>query len=110
MRAAKTKPKEPFIPSERQETIRQKMIVILRGQTLSAREISGIVKISEKEVYEHLAHIQRGIRNSSHPLTVTPAECKKCGFIFKKRERLKKPGKCPLCYSESITEPLFSLQ
>jgi len=86
------------------------MIAVLGGQTLSAREISGIVKISEKEVYEHLAHIQRGIRNSSHPLTVTPAECKKCGFIFKKRERLKKPGKCPLCYSESITEPLFSLQ
>jgi len=86
------------------------MIVVLRGQTLSVREISGIVKISEKEVYEHLAHIQRGIRNSRHPLTVTPAECKKCGFIFKKRERLKKPGKCPLCYSESITEPLFSLQ
>ena len=86
------------------------MIEILRGQTLSAREISGIVKISEKEVYEHLDHIQRGTRNSRHPLIVAPAECKKCGFIFKKRERLKKPGKCPLCHSETVTEPLFSLQ
>jgi hypothetical protein len=40
---------------------------------------------------------------------VTPAECRKCGFVFQKREKLKKPGKCPICRSESIEEPLFGI-
>jgi predicted Zn-ribbon and HTH transcriptional regulator len=103
------KSKEPFIPSERLETIRRGIVFTLKGQTLSAREISGIVKISEKEVYGHLEHIQRAARNTTHPLIVTPSECKKCGFIFRKRERLKRPGKCPICHGESITEPIFSM-
>ncbi|MCC7201088.1 MAG: transcriptional regulator [Nitrospirae bacterium] len=104
------KPKEPLVPSERHETIRKQMIAILEGRTLSAREISGIVKIGEKEVYEHLEHIQRASRTNNYQLIVTPAECKKCDFVFRKRDRLKKPGKCPVCHSEAITGPLFSIR
>ncbi|MBA3060962.1 MAG: transcriptional regulator, partial [Nitrospirae bacterium] len=39
-----------------------------------------------------------------------PAECAKCSFVFRKRERLKKPGKCPICRSEFIQEPLFLIK
>ncbi len=105
----KKKPKKPFIPAERQETIRQKIISVLEGQPLSAKGISAGVRASEKEVYGHLEHIQRTINKREHNLIVTPAECKKCGFVFRKRERLKKPGKCPVCHSELIQEPLFSI-
>ncbi|MEK6528299.1 MAG: transcriptional regulator [Nitrospirota bacterium] len=102
-------PKKPFIPAERRETVRQNIISILRGQNLSAKGISAQVSASEKQVYEHLEHIQQTIKKE-YQLIITPAECKKCGFIFKKRERLKKPGKCPVCRSESIQEPLFSIR
>lgn len=104
--------KKPFIPAERRETIRQNIISILRGhrgQNLSAKGISAHVSASEKQVYEHLGHIRQTIKKE-YQLIITPAECKKCGFIFKKRERLKKPGKCPVCRSESILEPLFSIR
>lgn len=104
------RPKEPFIPVERHETVRQKIISALDGQTLSAKEISGNVSIPEKEVYEHLEHIQRTISKRNRNLIITPAECIKCGFVFRKRERLKKPGKCPVCRSELIEEPLFSIK
>lgn len=107
------KEKEPFVPLERLETIRQKIVSLLEGQTLSIRDISIMARISEKEAYEHLEHIQKGKgkgkRKDNHSLIVTPAECKRCGFVFRKRERLKKPGKCPVCHSESIREPLFSM-
>jgi predicted Zn-ribbon and HTH transcriptional regulator len=106
----KKKPKEPFVPVERQETIRQKIISILECQTLSARDISSDVMVSEKEVYEHLEHIQKTLNKREHSLIITPAECKKCGFLFRKRDRLKKPGKCPVCRSEFIQEPLFSIK
>jgi len=106
----KKKSKEPFIPVERHETIRQKIISVLEGQTLLAKDISADVRVSEKEIYEHLEHIQRTINKSKHNFIVTPAICKKCGFIFRKRDRLKKPGKCPVCRGELIQEPLFSIR
>ena len=105
----KKKPKEPFIPPERQETVRQKIVSVIESQTLSAKEISSDVMVSEKEVYEHLEHIQKTLNKRERHLTITPAECKKCGFVFRKRDRLKKPGKCPVCRSESISDPLFSI-
>ncbi len=104
------KSKRPFIPAERQETIRQNIISVLKGQTLSAKGISAEVKISEREVCDHLEHIQRTVNKKEYNLVITPAECRQCGFIFRKRDRLKKPGKCPICHSESIQEPLFTIR
>ncbi len=106
----KKKSKEPFIPVERRETIRQKIISLLEGKTLSAKDISADIRISEKEVYEHLEHIQRTINKGEHDFIIIPAECKKCSFVFRKRDRLKKPGKCPVCRSELIREPFFSVR
>jgi transcriptional regulator len=103
------KPKEPFVPAERHETIRKEILSLLLDQYLSAKEISGEVHISEKDVYDHLEHIARSTHKTGHHLTVISAECTKCGFVFKKRERLKKPGRCPVCHGEKIQEPLFAI-
>jgi predicted Zn-ribbon and HTH transcriptional regulator len=107
---SKNKPKQPPVPSERPETLRQEIIFVLEGRTLSAKDISANVGIREKDVYEHLGHIQKSLGRKGPSLLVTPAECKKCGFVFKKRERLKKPSKCPICRGQSIHEPLFSIR
>jgi transcriptional regulator len=104
------RPKEPSVPLERKETIRRDIIALLEGNTLSARDISVDVHISEREVYEHLEHIQRSVVKSEHTFVVDPPVCRKCGFVFRKRERLKKPGRCPVCRNELITEPLFSIR
>ncbi len=101
--------KAPPVPRERRETVRREIIALLEGQSFSAKEISGSVGISEKEIYAHLEHIGKTLERGNHQLVVDPAVCKKCGFIFKKREKMKKPGKCPLCRGESIEDPLFSM-
>lgn len=105
----RTKSGKPLIPAERHDTVRQEIVSLLAQQTLSAKEISPQVRISEKEVYSHLEHIQRTLKKEQK-LIITPAECRKCGFVFKKRDRLKKPGKCPVCHGELIQEPLFFIK
>jgi transcriptional regulator len=90
-------------------TFRQTIISLLQGQDLSAREISQIVGIREKEVYDHLTHIARSAAVKGK-LIVQPASCRRCGFIFKKRNRLTPPGKCFLCRSEAISPPRFAIR
>jgi predicted Zn-ribbon and HTH transcriptional regulator len=109
----KNRPKEPATPAERTETLRRRIQAFLEGlegRTASARDISQEVGIPERDAYEHLAHIGKSVQKTGRALVVTPAECRKCGFSFRKRERLKKPGRCPVCRSETITDPLFSIR
>lgn len=106
----KNKPKKPFVPDERQETVRKNIITILEERPSSAREISGAVRIPEKAVYEHLQHIQKSVSRRGLRFVIAPSECKKCGFVFERRERLTKPGKCPACRHEAITEPVYSIK
>ncbi len=105
----KRKSKEPAVPAERHETIRREIVSFLQGRHLTAKELSALARVSEKEVYEHLQHIQRTLAKKNEHFVIIPSECKKCGFIFRKRDRFKKPGRCPVCRSELIEEPLFSV-
>lgn len=99
----------PRPPAEAHNTARRAIMTELEKGPLSARDLSGRVGIPEKEVAGHLEHIRASLHRSGGHLEVKPAECVKCGFIFEKRERLTRPGKCPVCRSESIRAPLFSL-
>lgn len=102
----KLRPKQPFVPAERPETVRREIAACLREESMTAREISERVGVGEKQVLEHLEHIKLA-RHAA--LRVEPALCMACGFSFRKRERLKGPDKCPVCHSEHIAEPRFSL-
>lgn len=103
------KEKKPPVPSSRQNTIRRQIQEVLEQETLSARDISAAVGIPEKDAYGHLEHLQRSLQRENRRLDVTPAKCRKCGFVFTKRSRLRRPGKCPICKGESIEEPLFEV-
>ncbi len=105
----KTRVKEPEVPVERFDTIRRRIVSLLSVHSGTARQISAELRIPEREVYDHLEHIRKTMHTGTHRLVVQPATCEKCGFVFRKRERLKRPGKCPICRSESITEPLFAV-
>jgi predicted Zn-ribbon and HTH transcriptional regulator len=102
--------KEPVVPPNMHETFRREIVAALEQGERSAKDLSVEVSTTEKEVYRHLEHIRKTMSATGRRLAVTPAECKKCGFVFSKRERLKKPGKCPICRGESIHEPLFSIE
>lgn len=107
----KAKPKRPTVPSPKDDTIRHAILAVLsRGEPVSALEISGEVRIPEREVCGHLEHISKTLRATGRRLVVIPAECAECGFVFHKRDRLTKPGKCPVCGGGPIREPLFAVR
>jgi len=95
------------VPPERSETARRRILVLLSERPRSAKEISADAHIPEKEVYGHLDHLRKTLRRERRRVSVTPAECLACGFVFRKRERFGKPGRCPVCRGESVSEPLF---
>lgn len=83
-------------------TLRQKMIGLLREEELDAHDLSRILSIREKEVYEHLPHIAKTLEAAGERLIVHPYECQTCGYVFKDRSRLNRPSKCPRCKEGSI--------
>lgn len=100
--------KEP-VPVEAHDTVRQAIMHALEEGPLSSLDLSGMIGIPEKEVAGHLEHIRMSLHRSAREFIITPAECVKCGFVFEKRGRLTKPGRCPVCRSESIHAPLFEI-
>lgn len=89
-------------------TPRQAMKELLAEQPYSSLELSQLLSLSEKEILEHLSHIARA-PGASLRFQIIPAVCKHCGFVFKKRDRLTRPSRCPLCQHESISRPRFEL-
>lgn len=90
-------------------TLRRQMLELLSGATLTAKELSGLLALPEREVYGHLEHLRRSLQGSGRDLAIIPARCLKCDFEFSNRQRLKKPGRCPRCRASHISEPLFTI-
>jgi predicted Zn-ribbon and HTH transcriptional regulator len=92
------------------QTIRHAMIDLLCGEPVSARELSRRLGIREKEVCDHLAHIERTAGARRKKLTILPFACLDCGFVFRDRKRFTRPGKCPRCRGTHIEVPRFQLR
>jgi transcriptional regulator len=77
---------------------------------LTAKELSARVGISEKDVAGHLEHLEKSLRAGGARLVVIPSECLACGFVFRERKRLTRPGSCPQCRSTRIDPPSFLIR
>jgi predicted Zn-ribbon and HTH transcriptional regulator len=89
-------------------TPRQAMKELLAEQPYSSLELSQILSLSEKEVLTHLGHLARAPGPGKHFHNI-PATSRSCGFVFKKRDRLTRPSRCPVCRRQSISRPRFAL-
>ena len=87
--------------------MRKEIAKALERDSLDLREVSKLFGIKEKEVLDHITHIEKSAYHRG--FTVEPASCEQCGFSFKKRTRLSTPGRCPLCKSERISPPRFRI-
>jgi predicted Zn-ribbon and HTH transcriptional regulator len=97
--------KQAAVPQERAQTIRQEIIELLKEDNLSIRDLSQMVGQSEKEITAQLSQIGKSVR-----LEINEPECIMCGFVFERKGKIKKPGKCPKCHSTRITSPRFTIQ
>jgi len=81
----------------------------LSAEPRSARDLSRAAGLSERDVCNHLRHLQKTLKAQRRRLVITPTSCLDCHFSFQKRERLTRPGKCPICQGTHLSEPQFSL-
>jgi len=90
-------------------TVRQQIAELLRSRELTAQEISKQASIAERDVAEHLRHIEHSLTQSGERLRVHSPHCVKCGFVFEEREKHSRPSRCPRCKSERLSKPRFSV-
>ena len=88
---------------------RKGLIGMLREHPVSLHQLAQALDMGERDVEADLQHLIRSLRNSAWRTVITPARCRKCGFVFH-ADKLHKPGKCPACKGTWISEPLIGLE
>lgn len=91
------------------ETIRQRIIACLSKGPMNSIDISQEIGIKEKEVFEHIAHIAQSAQRQGKRLVIHPSKCLKCGYVFKERKRLTRPGRCPKCKGTWVQRPEYEI-
>jgi predicted Zn-ribbon and HTH transcriptional regulator len=97
-------------PRHAMDTVRRRLIELLRANEMDAREISRVLGIREKAVYEHLPHIARTLAGRGEKLDMVPPECLACGYVFTDRARVTRPGRCPRCRATRVSAPAYRIR
>lgn len=92
-------------------TPRQRILDLLVGRMMTARQLAAVIKISERQVEDHLIHIAKSVeRDRSRRFVIEPSACLDCEFVFKDRSRVTRPSHCPKCNSENTSMPRFGIE
>jgi len=88
---------------------RKGLMELLQDRPSSLQELAQLLAVHPKEVEDDLQHLIKSLRHRPYRAVITPATCKKCGFVFHK-DKLHKPGKCPACRGTWISQPLIRIE
>jgi predicted Zn-ribbon and HTH transcriptional regulator len=92
------------------KTLRQQIIALIEEAPMDARGLSAALRVREKEIYGHLAHVQRTVASGKRRFVIHPSTCIACGFKFAKRRRLTRPSRCPQCKSARLSQPQYEIR
>lgn len=88
---------------------RKELITILKDRPVTLHELALQLGENPHDLEDDLLHLFRSLRHDPLCPVITPARCRKCGFVFH-HDKLHKPGKCPRCKGTWISEPLIALE
>ena len=88
---------------------RKKLIPVLLDKPKSVSQIAREVREHPKDVADDLEHLLKSLKHTEYESVVTPAQCKKCEFVFGP-DKLTKPSKCPKCQTTWLTEPKIEIR
>jgi hypothetical protein len=91
------------------QTLRRQIIALLHDQEMDARDLAQELGLKEKEVYEHLVHVECTVAAAGGRFVVTPSQCLLCGYVFEDRRRLTRPSRCPRCRRSKLMNPSFRI-
>ncbi len=89
-------------------TRREEIKEILLKEKKSAQQLANMFQTELNEILEDIEHIAISVKPKK--IVKIPASCRKCGFLFKERSRIKKPSKCPRCRGEWVQAQLFGIE
>ena len=96
---------------EYDRTPRQRILALLVGRMMTVRQLAAVIKISERQVEDHLVHIVKSVeRDRLRRFVIEPSACLDCEFVFTARARVKRPSHCPQCRSENISMPRYGIE
>lgn len=98
------------MPAPNTKTCRQRLLDLLSAEQLGGLDLSQRLGIPEKEVYAHLEHVRRSAAARGLRFVLHPAACLSCGFVFKERRRVTRPGRCPACKGTHLRSPTYGIQ
>ena len=90
-------------------TRREDIEQVLKKKSMTVKELAQHFGVAFDEIVQDLQHIKHSVR-PPFKFSFLPAQCRECGFLFKDREKLRRPSKCPTCTSPSIDEARFVIK
>ncbi|MFP9191687.1 transcriptional regulator [Natronosalvus vescus] len=94
---------------EADETTRQRLTDALRTRPATPSELASEFDLTTGSILRHLEHVARSIDGTDEQMLVSPPRCRDCGFD-RFDDRLNLPSRCPECKSESVAEPVFTVE
>jgi predicted Zn-ribbon and HTH transcriptional regulator len=85
-------------------TLRKDLVTMLSTQPRSVSSLAREMGLRRGDMEEDLRHALRSARAAGHQVSVIPARCRSCDFVFDE-QKLSKPGKCPSCRGTRLYEP-----
>jgi len=92
------------------KTVRQQIMDLLRGREMSAQDLSRAIGVKEREVERHLPHVAASASGRGERLVISPSRCLDCGYVFRERRRVTRPGRCPVCQGRRLEKPAFEIR
>lgn len=91
-------------------TLRQEMVALMMQAPMDVRDMAAALDIHEAEAADHLEHIARSLKAQGRALLIKPAYCRECDYIYRKRQRFTRPGRCPHCKSTWIQGAVYFIE
>ena len=89
-------------------TKRQQLMDLLEEGEWNSIDLSKALSLEEREIFTHIEHVKKSLKGRK--LVIDPYQCLSCNYLFKKRNRLDRPGRCPQCKGSHIRMALFSIR
>lgn len=93
---------------DERETTRQQIATHLRNNPAPPSALATEFAIPSSEVLSHVEHLAQSLQSADEQLLAAPPECCDCGFSAFD-DIINCPSRCPECKSESVDEPVFTI-
>ena len=87
-------------------TCRETIVELLSDAEYTPRDLALALGVRIRDVLADLEHVRRSVGKR---FQLRPASCERCGYVFRGRERLGTPSRCPRCKCERTAGPWLSV-